>query len=117
MVVIGCSRAVTPTDASAPAIDHAQAPVVTPVVAPTVDVPPALDVAHDVAPDVARSDARVDAARPRPSRAGAPCDDRVGCGNHLVCCTHGGIPMPSTHRGTCLTFHGCNTIPAAQGGR
>lgn len=109
LVVIGCSRAAPSTDASAPAIDRAQSPLV----APTVDVPPA----PDVTPDVARPDARVDVARVRPSHAGARCDDRVGCGSRLVCCTHGGIPMPATHRGSCMTFRACNTIPAARGNR
>lgn len=49
--------------------------------------------------------------------AGGACDDRVGCARGLICCTHGGIAMPATHHGRCMTFRGCNTQPAAHPGR
>lgn len=118
LVTLACTRTTAPGDAPPPPIDRAVAPVVD----ATVDLPPTRDVvivASDVvtvASDVAVADARVDAPRPPPAYAGASCDDRVGCGRRLVCCTHGGIAMSRTHRGTCMTYRGCNTQPAAARG-
>ncbi len=50
----------------------------------------------------------------RPSRAGAPCNDRTGCGGGLVCCTHGGAYTATiSHVGRCMGLRACNTQPSA----
>lgn len=89
----------------------AAVPDVTPAtpVAPTTPTPTPSPDAAVVADAASPHDAP---PRPLPGAGGA-CDDRVGCAHGLVCCTHGGIPMPATHHGRCMTFRGCNTIPAA----
>lgn len=105
----GFAFLVVPTEAGAPV----------PTIAPArVDAALARDATADVTVDAsvvdaAVADAATDVARRLPGARGA-CDDRVGCARGLICCTHGGIAMPATHHGTCMTFRGCNTQPAAQ---
>ncbi len=89
-----------------------------PEIAPAVEAPRiAVDAssAEDAtAPDVTvPRDATV---RRLPALWGA-CDDRIGCARGLMCCTHGGIAMPATHRGRCMTYHMCQTQPVAAPGR
>jgi hypothetical protein len=70
----------------------------------------------EVVPSTSPDDAGVVAAvaPTRPSRAGARCNDRTGCGGGLVCCTHGGAHIAWTsHDGTCMDYRACNTQPSA----
>lgn len=109
----GFAFLVVPTEAGAPVPTIAPAHVDA-AVAP--DGAPAPDAAMDASVDVAAhavADAAADVARRLPG-ARDRCDDRVGCARGLICCTHGGIAMPATHHGTCMTFRGCNTQPSAQ---
>lgn len=100
----GFAFLVVPTEAGEPV----------PTIAPSERVDAA--VAGDSAVDSAADAAVVDAVRMLPGVRGA-CDDRVGCARGLVCCTHGGVAMPATHHGICMTLRGCNTQPAAARGR
>lgn len=103
----GFAFLVVPTEAGEPV----------PTIAPErADAATAIDATADAAVVAAVDAAVADVARRLPGAGGA-CDDRVGCARGLVCCTHGGIAISSTHHGRCMGYRGCNTQPAAARGR